>query len=83
MVGSRLTNRPGPLCVPVWRSNPLRKVTAADQTGPHPAQAGARQGGLLASPARRSQAEAARAASPPYAARAVQPSTLPYAASTS
>jgi hypothetical protein len=56
---------------------PLFEVTAGAQTGSHPAPAGVCLVGLFVSPARCFQADAARVASPPYAARAALPSTLP------
>jgi len=56
--------------------HPLCEVTAAVQAGSHPAPNNCLVS-LFVSPARCSQADAARAASPPYAARAAQPSTLP------
>ena len=57
---------------------PLCEVTAAAQTGSHPApRPGVCLVGLFVSPARCSQADAARVALPPCAARAAQPSTLP------
>src|SRR6266566_5289963 len=50
------------------------KVTAAVQAGPHPA--GVRLVGLFASLRQCPRADAARAALPPYAARAAQPSSF-------
>jgi hypothetical protein len=59
---------------------PMCEVTAAAQTGSHPAPGRGLPGGPVRCPARCSQADAARAALPPCAARAAQPSTLPFAA---
>ena len=65
-LGLRLTNRPGPLRVPGWHSNPRQA-----QTGPRSAPAGVRLAGLLpwlVMP----QADTARAAMPPCAPKAAQ-----------
>jgi hypothetical protein len=55
---------------------PLCEVTVVAQTGSHPPLAGVCLVGLRVPPAL-PQADAARAALPPCAARAAQPSTLP------
>ena len=65
----RLTNQPGYMCVPGSRSStgarsPYRLAPGPSRCLP---------GGLFVSPPRRSQADAARAASPPRPARAAQP----------
>src|SRR5262249_38206335 len=59
--------------VPGSRSDFLARVA---QTGPRLASGRCCLAGLVVTPARRSQADAARAAVPPYAARAAQPPTL-------
>jgi len=69
----RLSNQPEALSVPRSRFDFLARVA---QTGPSWPTAGACLVSLVVTPARCSQAVAARAALPPYAARAAQPLSL-------
>ena len=69
----RLSNQPEAFGVPGSRSDFLARVA---QTGPRLASGRCCLVGLVVTPARRSQADAARAALPPYAARAAQPPTV-------
>ena len=68
----RLSNQPEAFGVPGSRSDFLARVAQTARAWP---PAGVCLVGLIVTPARRSQADAARAALPPYAARAAQPPT--------
>src|SRR5215831_2594297 len=68
----RLSNQPEAFGVPGSRSDFLARVAQTARAWP---PAGVCLVGLIVTPARCSQADAARAALPPYAARAAQPLT--------
>jgi hypothetical protein len=75
--GLRLTNQPGPRACPSGVPTPVRGDSSSpDRPAPGP-RPGSAWWALFVSPARCSQADAARVALPPCAARAAQPSTLP------
>jgi hypothetical protein len=77
-LGATVDEPAGAPCLARLAYQPPCEVTAPAQTGSHPGPGRGLPGGPVpCPPARCSQADAARAALPPCAARAAQPSTLP------